>query len=300
MRLQDPAGAKRDRIEVYANAVSHAYFDVLGMRIVQGRAFTDTEALSAAGASDVAIVSEKLARRLFGDTDPIGRRAVIPRTAARPAHELTVIGVVPDVHWQSVTSDPELFLYLPFSSPDFGVRSATLLIKSPLPLGEVTRRVEAAAKEIDPTLPIRYSTALRTSIDRALSDRRVFAWVLSILGWLAVVLAAVGLYGLLAQSVAERTREFGIRMAIGSGRTQIFTLVIRQAVWIGALGTPLGIGLAFLGSRLVEAQLYGVTRLDPAVYVLAAASLAAVVLLAGLWPARTATRIDPVEALRVE
>jgi predicted permease len=300
MRLQDPAGGERDLVEVSANAVSAAYFDVLGMRLVQGRAFTDTEALTPAGASAAAIVSEKLARRLFGDRDPIGQLIVLPRAAARPARELTVVGVAPDAHWRSVTGDPELFLYLPFSSPEFGVRSATLLVKSALPLGEVVQRVGTAAKDLDPTLPMQYSTALRTSIDRALSDRRVFAWVLSMLGWLAFVLAAVGLYGLLAQSVAERTREFGIRMAIGSGRAHIFMLVIRQAVWIGALGTALGIGLAFLGSRLVEAQLYGLTRLDPAVYIVAAASLTAVVLLAGLWPARTATRIEPVEALRVE
>jgi ABC-type antimicrobial peptide transport system permease subunit len=120
------------------------------------------------------------------------------------------------------------------------------------------------------------------------------------LGCLAFVLAAVGLYGLLAQSVAERTREFGIRMAVGSGRRQIFTLVLKQAMWIGILGTVLGTGLAFAGSRLVEAQLYGVTRLDPAVYLAAVTSLGIVVLLAGLWPARTATRIEPVEALRVE
>jgi hypothetical protein len=258
------------------------------------------EALTTAGASAVAIVGEKLARRLFGDTDPIGRGIVLPARTARPAQELTVIGVAPDVHWQSVTGDPELFLYLPFNSPDFGVRSATLLIKSPLPLGEITRRVEAAAKDVDPTLPFRYSATLQTGIDRQLRDRIVFAWVFSMLGWLAFVLAAVGLYGLLAQSVAERRREFGIRMAIGSGRAHIFALVIRQAMWIGALGTVLGIGLAFLGSRLVETQLYGLTRLDPAVYAVAAASLAAVVLLAGLWPARTATRIEPVEALRVE
>jgi putative ABC transport system permease protein len=300
MRLQDPAGSERNPIEVYANAVSRAYFEVLGMRIDQGRAFTETEALTPAGASTVAIVSEKLARRLFGSNDPIGQRIVIPRTAARPAHELTVVGIAPDVHWNSVTGDPDLFLYLPFSSQDFGVRYGTLLVKSQLPLGEVAQHVEAAAKEIDPTLPIQSSRALRTSIDRALSDRRLFAWVFSMLGWLGFVLAAVGLYGLLAQSVAERTREFGIRMAIGSGRAHIFALVIRQAAWIGALGTALGLGVAFLGSRLVERQLYGLTRLDPAVYVVAAAALAVVVLLAGLWPARTATRIEPVEALRVE
>jgi ABC-type antimicrobial peptide transport system permease subunit len=175
-----------------------------------------------------------------------------------------------------------------------------LLVKSPLTLNEVVRRVEAVAKDVDATLPLQYSRTLRTNIDTRLRDRRVFAWVLSMLGWLAVVLAAVGLYGLLAQSVAERTREFGIRMAIGSGRAHIFRLVIRQALWIGALGTALGIGLAFAGTRLVEAQLYGVTRVDPSVYVAAALSLAGVVLVAGLWPARSATRIEPVEALRNE
>jgi predicted permease len=301
MRLQQPAGAEHEPIEVYANAVSRAYFGVLGMRLVQGRAFTDAETWSPTGESAVAIVGAKLARRLFGNTAPIGQRLVVPaRTPARPAHELTVVGVAPDVHWRNVAGDPELFLYLPFTSPDFGVRSATLLVKSGLAPNEVTKRVEASARDVDATLPVQFSRPLRTSIDISLGDRRVFAWVLSILGWLAVVLAAVGLYGLLAQSVAERTREFGIRMAIGSGRRHIFALVITQALWIGVLGTALGIGLAFVGSRLVEAQLYGVTRQDPAVYVIAAASLGVVVVLAGLWPARTATRIEPVEALRIE
>ena len=300
MRLQDPNGSGGDRIEVYANAVSRAYFAVLGMRILKGRAFTDEEALPLAGASPAAIVSEKLAQRLFGDTDPIGRLIILPPTAARAEYQLTVVGVVPDVHWHRVTDEPELFLYVPFNNQEFGVRYGTLLVKSPLPLGEVVQLVEAAAKDVDPTLPIQYSRALRTSIDRSQSDRRVFAWVLSMLGWLAFVLAAVGLYGLLAQSVSERTREFGIRMAIGSGRAHIFTLVLNQAIWIGVLGTALGTGLAFLGSRLVEAQLYGVSRVDPAVYGTAAAALALVVLLAGLWPARTATRIEPVAALRVE
>jgi predicted permease len=300
MRLQNPAGTEQQPIEVYANAVSHAYFDVLGMSL-RGRSFTDREALDAGATSDVAIVGNKLGRRLFGNTDPIGQHIVIPaRTATRPAHDLTVIGVAPDVHWRDVTSEPELFLYLPFSSPDFGGWYGTLLVKSGLPLGAVVQRVEAAAKDVDPTLPLRYSIALRTSIDRRLSDRRLFAWVLSMLGWLAFVLAAVGLYGLLAQSVTERIREFGIRLAIGGSRTHVFGLVIRQAAVIGALGTALGMALAFVGSRLVETQLYGVSRLEPTAYALAGASLAFVVVLAGLWPAWTATCIEPAKAIRME
>jgi predicted permease len=301
LRLRDPAGSERNQISVYSNAVDGTYFEVLGIRPLKGRVFTDQEALTPPGnVAPLAVVSENLARRLFGDADPIGRRATIARTAAGPAHELTVIGVTPDVHWHDVVGEPDLFLYLPFTSPDFGPRAAALLVKSPLPLRDVTERVEGAAKEVDATLPVQSSASLQASIDRDLSDRRVFAWVLSMLGGLGFVLAAVGLYGLLAQSVAERTREFGIRMAIGSERGHIFGLVIRQAAWIGVFGTASGIGLAVLGSRLIEAQLYGVTRLDPAVYMAAAGSLALVVLLAGLWPARTATRINPIEALRVE
>jgi len=174
MRLQHPAGAEHEPIEVYANAVGRTYFDVLGMRLVDGRAFTDAETWTPTTAS--AIIGARLARRLFGNAGPIGQRLVLPaRGPARPAHELTVVGVVPDVHWQNVAGDPELFLYLPFSNPDFGVHSATLLVKSALAPSDVTKRVEAAAKDVDPTLPVQYSRPLRTSIDISLGDRRVFA-----------------------------------------------------------------------------------------------------------------------------
>jgi ABC-type antimicrobial peptide transport system permease subunit len=120
------------------------------------------------------------------------------------------------------------------------------------------------------------------------------------LGALGFLLTAVGLYGLLAQMVNERTREFGIRMAIGADRTHVVGLVLRQALLIAAIGGAIGLALAYFGTRVVEAQLFGLTRLEPWVYVASAASLGVVVLAASLWPARAATRIQPVEALRME
>jgi ABC-type antimicrobial peptide transport system permease subunit len=144
------------------------------------------------------------------------------------------------------------------------------------------------------------SQPLMSSIDSEVSEQRMFAWVLSLVGWTAFVLAAVGLYGLLAQSVTERTREFGIRLAIGAGRRRIFALVLRQAAWIGFVGVIAGLTLASFGTRLIETMLFGVTRLDPWTYVLSAAVLVVIVFTAGVWPARSATRIQPVEALKVE
>jgi ABC-type antimicrobial peptide transport system permease subunit len=128
----------------------------------------------------------------------------------------------------------------------------------------------------------------------------VYASVLTLLGGLGFLLAAVGLYGLLAQSVAERTREFGIRMAIGASRRQVFALVLRNAALIGAAGGTAGLGLALLGARLIESQLWGVTAREPAVYAAATVALLLVVVAAAAWPARAATRVQPVEALRVD
>jgi predicted permease len=298
VRLQDPDGADRPPIAVLSNNVSAAYFDVLRMRIVRGRAFTDAEGLAPAGAAAYPVViGESLARRLFGGTDPIGRHIVIPAAGNSPTREAPVIGVAADVRWNNVTGEQPLFLYQPLAA----LRGASMvLVRSGLPLADVTRAVQAAAREIDPTLPVRFSQPLTSLIEEELTEQRVFAWMLSLLGWLAFALAAVGLYGLLAQSVTERTREFGIRMAIGSGRGRIFGLVVRQAAWIGAFGTLGGVALALVGTRLIEAQLYGVARLDPLTYAAAASALVAVVFAAAILPARAATRVQPVEALRVE
>jgi predicted permease len=300
IRLRDPAGDERSQIQIRANAVVSSYFEVLGIRLVRGRLFTPAESMAETTEGDVVILNERLAKRLFGQSDPIGRRIARSRLGNAPVREHTVIGVVATSRWNTLTDDPELFMYLPFAGPEFGPRAAVLLVKSPAPLRDVKARVEAVTNDLDPTLPIRFSTDLQGAIDSEAIDQRLLAWVFSMLGWVALALAAVGLYGLLAQSVAERTREFGIRLAIGGAPRHVFAIVLRQAAWIGAMGTVIGLALALFGSRAIASQLFGVTRFSWSVYVSAAAALVAVVFVAGLWPARTATRIEPVEALRVE
>jgi predicted permease len=305
IRIQDPADSGGQGIRAYSNAVSGDYFRTLGIRLIKGRVFAESDAWTVAAASPpIAIVSESFARRLFGDVDPIGLQMRVAGTSSAPPVPLTVVGVTTDVRWNvtatETIADPTLQLYLPLTHPAaLGLRSAALMVKSELPPTTVAQLVEAAAMAVDPALPVQ-STPLRMELEYRLRDRTTFAWVLSMLGWLGLALAAVGLYGLLVQSVAERTREFGIRIAIGGSRAHIFGLVIRQAGWIGLVGTTAGMVLAYFGAQLIEGQLFGVTRGAVSVYVAAAASLLGVVFLAGLWPAHAATRIDPVEALRAE
>jgi ABC-type antimicrobial peptide transport system permease subunit len=174
------------------------------------------------------------------------------------------------------------------------------MVRSSRPLRQVGELVQTHASALDPSLPFSDPSLLTASIERTLSNRRVLAWVFSLLGVLGFVLAAVGLHGLLAQAVIERTREFGIRLAIGAARTHVAGLVVRQVLWIVVIGTAAGLVLAALGARLVAAQLFGLAPLEPSLYLASASALILVVVLACAWPAARATRIEPVEALRVE
>jgi len=297
VRLQDSGGKDRRPLEVNANNITAEYFDVFRIPIVQGRAFTDAEARLPANADYPVVVDQRLAKRLFGDENPIGRTVVIPAAGDSPELRAPVIGVAGDVHWNNVTGEQPLLMYQPLPA----LRGASMvLVRSRLPMRDVANEVDRAARELDASLPVRFSQPITSLIDRRLAQQRVFSWMLSLLGWLAFALAAVGLYGLLAQSVTERTREFGVRMALGSGRGRIFGLVLRQAAWIAGIGGLAGLGLAAYGTRLIEAQLYGVTRLDPGVYAAAVGALVTVVFAAALWPARSATRIQPVDALRAD
>jgi predicted permease len=297
-RVQTPEGAPGDAIEVHTNSVTRNYFTVLGISILRGRAFTAAEAMAPGeGSGNGVIVSQSLARRLFGRADPLGQNVVV-RTG-KTGRNVIVIGVTEDVRTDLVTGAPELTMYEPFARSPFVVLPS-LLVKSRLTTRDAAEVVRTVAARVDPRVPISGNQPLRIVIDRQLSSRRVFAWVLSLLGGLGFVLAAIGLYGLLAQAVTERTREFGIRMAMGATRRQVFDLVLRQAALIAGIGGIAGLGLAMLGSRLIQAQLWGVTAHDPWIYATASLALVVVVFVAAAVPARAATRIEPVEALKVD
>ena len=170
-----------------------------------------------------------------------------------------------------------------------------------LPEADVTRLVESVAREVDGSIPVSIAQPLVESIDSEVSEQRMFAWVLSLVGWTAFVLAAVGLYGLLAQTVTERTREFGIRLAIGAGRPRIFALVLRQAAWIGVVGVIAGLAIAAFGTRLIESaalRSHEAGHMD--VRAVGRSARGDCVCRRSLAGPDTATRIQPVDALRVE
>jgi predicted permease len=307
-RVVPPGAADSAALRVYSNGIASNYFDVLGTPVIRGRAFTRDEAFASSPAESMPVIlSEALARRLFGEADPIGRSVRLPATPGTPARDLPVVGVVRDVHWNSITpdangfmADPSQFIYEPFGRANFGTALATVIVRSPRPAGEVGTVVRAAAARLDPTFPLSDGQPLSLSIERGIQQPRLFATMLTWVSVLAFALAGVGLHGLVSQATLERSREFGIRMAIGASRMVIARLVGRYVLIIGSIGTAAGLALARPGTRLVKSMLFGVTPLDPAVYGIAVMAMATIVFVASAWPALRATRVPIVDVLRVE
>jgi predicted permease len=289
---EDPGAAEF----VGISDVSAGYFETLGIELVAGRGFLPEEEYGT-GLPPGIVVSQALARRLFGETPAHGRLLSFPATMRRPAHDVPIVGVAEDVRADGPTEAVPEIAYLPIERPS-GLND-TLLVRSTLPPADVAHLIRDAAAAIDPGLPMTVQSMDEIASLR-LGQERLFAWVLSVLAGLGFLLAAVGIHGLVSQTVVERTREFGVRLAIGATRGHVVGLVFRSALVVMLIGAPAGLVVAYLASRLVESRLYGVTPADPGVYATAIAALLAVVFLASLIPARTASRANPVDVLRAE
>jgi predicted permease len=278
-------------VQVDFNDVSEEYFQTVGLPIVRGRAF---HAGDRAGAPNVAIINEQMARRFWPGEDPIGKQIRLEY----PTRMAEIIGIVRDGRFRNYRASIQPCFYVPFSQEYLGRMSLEVRVAGdPMRLvAPVRRQIHDLDEEVVPG----DVWTLKSFRDAGLGKERSSAALLSGFGFLAVALAGIGLYGVLAFAVARRTHEIGIRMALGASRSNVLSLVTRQGMAPTLAGLAAGLICAFGLTRLVASSLYGVQPTDPITYGGAAAFVAVVALVASYIPARRATKVDPMVALRYE
>jgi predicted permease len=275
------------------NVVSPGFFATLGMPMLEGRAF---DARDVRGGLPVAIVSERLARAEWPGKSAVGRRL---RLGASDSTWVTVVGVVPDVIVRTLTdraNDP--LVYRPFSQA--GWRSVTLAVQAPGDPMAVSGAVRARLRALDPDLPFSRVEPMTLTVRDRMFEPRVYGQMFAIFAIAALVLASVGLYGVMAYLVAQRSHEMGVRMALGARARDVVELVLRGGVRMIIWGVAVGVPAAFALSQLLRQSLYGVRSTDLATFVGVPLLLVAVALLATWVPARRASRVSPASALRSE
>jgi predicted permease len=272
---------------------SPGLFQSLGIPVLRGRDFTESDGASG---SKVTIINEALARKYFPGENSLGRRL------RRQEGTFTIVGIVGDVRQAGLDYDPLAEIYFPYTEADAMGRlgDAVLVIRTAVQPASVTDEVRTAITSVERALPVYDVLTMEQVIDKSLASRRLNLWLLTIFAGMALVLSATGLYGVISYLVAQRTREIGVRMALGAQTWDVIGLVMRQgAVLIGA-GILLGLLGAAAFTRVLESLLYGVSARDPLTYATLAAVLAVVALVATWLPARRASQVDPILAIRAE
>jgi ABC-type antimicrobial peptide transport system permease subunit len=270
--------------------VSVGYFEALGARLNAGRFFTADDR---AGAPTVAILGESTARKFWPDGHAVGHVFDLP---ANPS--VRVVGVVADMAaFELVTKDGGI--YLPHVQSSY-VTLGSMVIRTSGDPQTLVPAVKAIIRRVNPETPFPGVTTLQEEIDRATAPRRFILKLIGMFSVLGVVLSVIGIYGVIAESVAARVREIGVRLALGAQPLDIVGMVVRQSTWMIAGGLIAGASGAVLLRHQLATVVYGVSTLDPASYTIACATLAAAALLACAIPARRAVRLDPAVALRTE
>jgi len=286
---------ENEDMHVFKNMIGPSYFATMGIPMLVGREFTSADT---AGSPKVAIINETMAQRFFANRSPIGGRFTFGSgNAVRP--DIAIIGVVKDSKHAGVREEKRPFVYIPYAQrPDLG--AVTFYLRTQQDLNSLAPALRREVQRRDGNLPISELKTLQQQVDESVFGDRFLTFLSVCFGLLAATLAAVGLYGVMAYTVTRRTREIGIRMALGATQGSVSWLILREVVWLALVGLIVGVPLAFAVGRVTESLLFGVRASDPLVFAAAVLLLGGVALLGGYLPARKAARIDPMVALRYE
>jgi putative ABC transport system permease protein len=267
----------------------------VGVALLAGREFTrqDTSA-----SQKVAIINETMAKKYFGDRDPVGRKMKYGSGSDRPL-DIEIVGVVKDALHTSVRSEVGNFVYNPYTqNPNLG--ELTFYVRTTLEPESMANTLRGQVSGLDPNLPVFNLRTLTEQIEESIFADRLMAVLSAVFGGLAALLAAIGIYGVMAYSVTQRTQEIGIRVALGAQQSDVLKLIVGQGLTLIVAGVGLGIGASFALTRLIASLLYGVGATDPVTFVIVTALLVGIALLACFVPARRASKVDPIIALRYE
>ncbi|HVH71557.1 MAG TPA: FtsX-like permease family protein, partial [Candidatus Dormibacteraeota bacterium] len=277
----------------YVPASPH-YFSVLRIPLLRGRLFTESDSSSSA---PVALISEALAKRYFRNQDPLGRRLIF----GFPSNGIVsreIIGIVGDIHDVSLGKEPGPMLYVPFTqAPLYG---GEVVVKSTLNTSAVVGAIRSVTHAMDKNLPVTDVAALPNLLSASVAQPRFRTLLLGLFGAIALILAAVGIFGVISYSVSRRTHELGIRMALGAPPSSVLSMILRETLALTLIGIAAGIPCAIATAHLIMHLLFNEAPYDPTTLALVPLVLVAVGVLASYIPARRASAIDPMSALRQE
>ena len=289
-----PPAAPGESLSTGPRWVSPDYFKVMGLRLMRGREISEGDG---SNSPNVLVINEAMAGRFFPDEDPIGKRIAFNRVNGVPNWR-EIVGVVGNVKDIALDTEPRPQMYIPFTqSPIFIM---TLVLRT---AGDPLSLVAAARGEVvavNPSQPISNVHTMEELVSNSAAQRRFNMLLLSIFAGVALLLAAVGIYGVMSYAVAQRTHEMGVRMALGARTPDVLALVIKQGMTLALSGVGIGLAAAYGLTRILESLLYGVSPTDPLTFSMIAVLLALIALLACYLPARRATKVDPMNALRYE
>ena len=290
-----PAGQDGTYPTAIPFGVSPEYLSTMGIRLLEGRNFTDADQLP--GARVVLIVDRKFAERYFPGRSALGELFVMGPKDQKPEAAPMIVGVAEVARVSGLENHGEPYVYFPAGTTRGGL---SVEMRTTRPLAEILPLFRAQLRAVDPNLPIYQAQTMQSQLENAAANRRGVMWLLGAFAGIALILSAVGIYGMLAYDVTQRTKEIGIRGAIGATRAQIVALILRQGLWKAGMGLVIGLAGAFFLSRYMGSLLFEVEPNDPLIFSGVAVLLLLVALLASWLPARRAARVDPIVALRCE